>query len=416
MQSTDSAVTQLIAGFTSTHPLHSPAPSDIKLREALVDEQQWQSEKQRCEDRANDSTSWLVPYPSRMIDIVPGEADTYLHACRREELDELDAKRAELRALAEEFHRHVPSNFQSELTATPKSFNDVYRATEKIRLSWEKRSERDAFVKAREYLRKVGKAINNHSNVLRILPSSNDYASVFCGALTVFIEVLHPCIFPDSLVFPLTLRQASSNHETISEGFALAVTDINDCISTVHEEVLNYKNDSAVQNLVLRLYCLIFSFLINVMKWYTDKKRKRMMRSLNENIYSKYQQQLQQIRYLSETIHRRMLNRDLTEIRGSLAAVVSLHRKEPLKFQIGLHEQPIGESYFERFAIRLRNENKKSMLEQRELFQQSVMEMLVPEASKLTAGIAGLRLLSIAAADSTSRPVSPVPTDGKLSP
>lgn len=44
--------------------------------------------------------------------------------------------------------------------------------------------------------------------------------------------------------------------------FALAVTDINDCVTTVHEEVLNYKNDSAMQYLILRLYCLIFSFLI----------------------------------------------------------------------------------------------------------------------------------------------------------
>lgn len=179
MQSTDSAVAQLIAGFSSTYQPHLPAPSDIQLKEELVGEQQY-------------------------IDILPGEADTYLHACRLEELNDLDAKRTELRALAEESHRHVHSDFQSEVTATPRSFIDVYRLTEKIRLSWDKRSERDAFAKAREYLRKVGKAINNHSNVLRILPSSNDYASVFCGALTVFIEVLHHCVSPGLPVFPLT--------------------------------------------------------------------------------------------------------------------------------------------------------------------------------------------------------------------
>lgn len=150
------------------------------------------------------------------------------------------------------------------------------------------------------------------------------------------------------------------------------------------------------------------------MKWYTDKKRKRLLLSLNENIYSKYQQQLQQIRNLSELIHKRILNRDVAEIRRSLAVIVSLHQNEPLKFQIGLNEQPTEDSYFERLMTKLRRDSKENILEQRELFQQSVMELLVPEASKLTAGIGATPLPSIAAANPTSRTVSPVPAYSKL--
>ncbi|GME56662.1 hypothetical protein GTA08_BOTSDO13225 [Neofusicoccum parvum] len=144
---------------------------------------------------------------------------------------------------------------------------------DKMRMRWEKKPEADAFAKARQYLRKVGDTINNHSNTLKMLPSSNDYASVFCGALNVFIK-------------------ASSNYSKLSEEFGRAMTEINDSIATVNEQVLQHKDEIGMRHLVLRFYCQIFAFLINAMKWYTDKKRKRLLRSLNENLYSQYQEQI----------------------------------------------------------------------------------------------------------------------------
>lgn len=104
--------------------------------------------------------------------------------------DELEAKREELHALATDFHSHLPPDIQNEVTNTPRSFQAVINASEKLRSSWETRSETNKFAKARMYMRKVGTAISNHSNFLKILPSSNDYTSVFCGALTVLITVL----------------------------------------------------------------------------------------------------------------------------------------------------------------------------------------------------------------------------------
>ncbi|GME27034.1 uncharacterized protein K452DRAFT_362533 [Neofusicoccum parvum] len=184
----------------------------------------------------------------------------------------------------------------------------------KMRMRWEKKPEADAFAKARQYLRKVGDTINNHSNTLKMLPSSNDYASVFCGALNVFIK-------------------ASSNYSKLSEEFGRAMTEINDSIATVHEQVLQHKDEIGMRHLVLRFYCQIFAFLINAMKWYTDKKRKRLLRSLNENLYSQYQEQILEVRRLSDEMHKRSMNRKLTDM---MSATARLH--ERLKFQTELQE------------------------------------------------------------------------------
>ncbi|EKG19834.1 hypothetical protein MPH_02836 [Macrophomina phaseolina MS6] len=63
--------------------------------------------------------------------------------------DELEAKREELHALATDFHSHLPPDIQNEVTNTPRSFQAVINASEKLRSSWETRSETNKFAKAR---------------------------------------------------------------------------------------------------------------------------------------------------------------------------------------------------------------------------------------------------------------------------
>lgn len=61
--------------------------------------------------------------------------------------------------------------------------------TEAVKSKWETRSQVNKFAKAREYLCRIGTTVDSHSNALKMLPSSNDYASIFCGALNVVIKV-----------------------------------------------------------------------------------------------------------------------------------------------------------------------------------------------------------------------------------
>lgn len=111
--------------------------------------------------------------------------------------------------------------------------------------------------------------------------------------------------------------------------------EINDAISAVHEEVWACRDEVIIQKLVVRLYCQIFSFLINVMRWYTDKWHKRLLRSLNENVYDDYKEQIQDIRNLSDLIHRQTTTRRLAEIQASKLIL----ENENINFLIRLRER-----------------------------------------------------------------------------
>ncbi|KAH7045279.1 hypothetical protein B0J12DRAFT_787205 [Macrophomina phaseolina] len=363
---------QWIKGFSAEFQLEAKTDSDVQLAAALVEDQAWSEEQQKAED----------------------QADEYLASSWKNLRDELEAKREELHALATDFHSHLPPDIQNEVTNTPRSFQAVINASEKLRSSWETRSETNKFAKARMYMRKVGTAISNHSNFLKILPSSNDYMSVFCGALTVLIT-------------------ASSNYEKLSEGFARAVAEINDCVATVHEEVLHHRDDICMQHLVLRLYCLIFSFLIHVVKWYTDRGHKRGRRSLNESLYDHYQEQLREIRRLSEMISRRVNSRDMGNLRDSVAM---LHQQNgTLRFLLELQQHDLRKSrlmqydYFEQLAVKIRNDHKEEMRHQQEQFQRVILERFLPEACRTLAGVVAREHLEIAATEFRAQSISPVP-------
>lgn len=112
--------------------------------------------------------------------------------CRQRELTELEKNYKKLEEVINRFHSLLPDDLKEGVSARPKStdfFKDVSDAMEKVAHSWENRSEKDKFANARRYVRKVGGTMASHSNALKILPSSNDYASAFCGALTVFVKV-----------------------------------------------------------------------------------------------------------------------------------------------------------------------------------------------------------------------------------
>ncbi|KAF2136426.1 uncharacterized protein K452DRAFT_362533 [Aplosporella prunicola CBS 121167] len=338
-----------------------------RLEEAMVDETKWH--QQRKDSFAQ-----------------------YLDETWSEEVAELQSHRQQLDALVRKFQSYLPEDLKDKAT-NPKSFRAVHKVVEKVGSRWKQKTEVDKFVKARQLLRKVGSTIDSHSNVLKVLPSGNDYAAPFLGAITVFIK-------------------ASSNYEVISESFAQAMTEINDSVTTVYEEVLAYKDEIQIQHLVIRLYCQIFTFLIKAMEWYTDKWYKRAQRSLNENLYSQYQTILQEIRRLAEMIHKRTVNRKLADL-----AAAEVTTQEELKFLISLQQHDRNnnmmrqEGYFERLSVAIRNEFKDLIQEKRDVVQENIMHGLELK-SKTAMYIAGATItkhLENGVTAWSSLPTSPIP-------
>lgn len=128
--------------------------------------------------------------------------------------------------------------------------------------------------------------------------------------------------------------QAASTYEKITESFARAVAEINDTVSTLQREVYLY-DDLAMKQFVVRLYTQIFAFLVNVMRWYTDKARNRIRRSLNESLYEKYQLQLVDIRHISDLMREEAKVRMAYDVRAGKLTAKSID--SDLKFLIKMY-------------------------------------------------------------------------------
>lgn len=196
------------------------------------------------------------------------------------------------------------------------------------------------------------------------------------------------------------------------------MAEINDAVTAVHEEVWAYREEVAIQQLVARLYCQIFRFLINVMKWYTDKWHKRMLWSLNENIYEEYKVQIDDIRKLSELIHRKAMTRTV----AGMHAATLIRDNEIARFLADLHDRDRiademrQEGYHERLRVLVQNELRDTMEKKMESFQQAIIDRLFANVSSQIAGETALQHLEQKAQESTLVVRQAASSTGKSSP
>lgn len=162
---------------------------------------------------------------------------------------------------------------------------------------------------------------------------------------------------------------------------------INDSVTLVHHQVLAYKDDLRIQGLVVRLYSLIFAFLINAIKWYTDKWHKRLMRSLNENIYSQYHDQVLEIARLSQLItdttgqlSRESLEAFSITTSNDVKLLVSLLKRD--KQMQAMRE----ERYFEKFSADMRKAMREVLLQDPSNVQRNIMNYFATDLGQHIAG------------------------------
>lgn len=92
-------------------------------------------------------------------------------------------------------------------------------------------------------------------------------------------------------------KQASANYASIAEAFARGIVDINDAVAIVQKNQV-YSTPS-LQQLTMRLYTRIFSYLSKFMAWYTERSRTRFLKSFNENLQQMFDEDLIQIKKIS---------------------------------------------------------------------------------------------------------------------
>ncbi|MCJ1306787.1 hypothetical protein MMC25_000430 [Agyrium rufum] len=174
------------------------------------------------------------------------------------------------------------------------SFEDIVKVVEQAESNYKGKDE-TRHGKAQKHFHSFCKTLEGHSNMLQIIPSQNNYASIFCGTIT-------------------TIVSASVNHEKIAEGFGKALEEISYHYKKAAGD-LQLHNTAAMRQEIGILYANIFKFLRGALNWFRKKWTARTWHSLNEDFYRDYEDQIQRIKELSALIFQIKSSHTQAEVR-----------------------------------------------------------------------------------------------------
>ncbi|KPM38460.1 hypothetical protein AK830_g8093 [Neonectria ditissima] len=189
----------------------------------------------------------------------------------------------QLREVMGKFQDLVPGQLKTD--GSPTSWEDIWSAATEAQTQWETRAKETRVGQVKHWVRRMCNGMNNHSTALKMLPSESEYVSLVAGSVSMIIK-------------------ASANYINISESFARGIVDVNDAVNLEH---LSHVYDTPIlQQLTMRLYVQIFTYLIKFMTWYMDRSRKRFLRSFNENINRLFEDDLNQVKQISNLLSRQI--------------------------------------------------------------------------------------------------------------
>ena len=112
---------------------------------------------------------------------------------RDPEIARLDVEGNTLSDAWAQFRDKLPLDAQIEFAQRPQTFEDVITVVQEIEGKWQQKKQKGAWGRTRTCFRRVCTMLESHSNLLEILPSNSQYASIFCGTLQTLIKVRSCC-------------------------------------------------------------------------------------------------------------------------------------------------------------------------------------------------------------------------------
>ncbi|KAI6789778.1 hypothetical protein KC361_g8324 [Hortaea werneckii] len=133
---------------------------------------------------------------------------------------------------------------------------------------------------------KVARSIDDHSQILEILPNNDKYVSLVTGSMSCIVK-------------------ATINHEDIGLAIADSLEQLCEDIMHWKEQVLAHPNLPSIQSDVQELYVVIFQYLTDIFAAWSRSGLKRFSLSFDKNAMTKlFSTRQAQIDRLSERINR----------------------------------------------------------------------------------------------------------------
>ncbi|CAI0641969.1 unnamed protein product [Colletotrichum noveboracense] len=215
----------------------------------------------------------------------------------------------ETKQLREKWKAFVESSSTSDrvyLRASEPTMNGVIDTVQKLQRNWDTRRNNSRLAKTSRLFHKFCSTLNAHKVLIQILPSGNEYVSIFTGTLNAVI-------------------QASSNHEKIAQGLSEALCMVSQYVDDCKTD-LELFNMEDMQTLVANLYAHIFLLLTSIMDWMMKKRIKRLLDSFNENLPNIFDHEMRKIKEISDRIRNLASQKSRAELRSTRLTVESTAR------------------------------------------------------------------------------------------
>lgn len=184
-----------------------------------------------------------------------------------------------------EFQERLGARHLIKANQPAPNVNDIVQFIAEMSAKWETDRKSGKYGRIKQYFHKFCAELNSHSNLLELLPAGSEYVSLFTGTLNSIIR-------------------ASVNHETIALGLSRSLSELTNIVAEC-KMVRHLYDTEGVQMLIANLYAHIFLFLKDAMEWYLDKQWKRILRSLRQDFYEDFKEQLSDIRVIANQIKHR---------------------------------------------------------------------------------------------------------------
>ncbi|KAK2776167.1 phytanoyl- dioxygenase family protein [Colletotrichum kahawae] len=186
------------------------------------------------------------------------------------------------------------------------TMNGVIDAVHEVQRAWDSKRSNGRLGRAKRLLHRFCGTLKSHQSLLEILPSGNEYVSIFTGTLSVLI-------------------QASANHEKIAEGLSESLCIISQHVDDCRTD-LKLFNMADMQALIAELYAHIFLFLGSIMDWMMKKRVKRLLDSFNDDLPSIFENEMNKIKGISDRIRNLASQKSRAELRSTRLTVESSAR------------------------------------------------------------------------------------------
>ncbi|KAF4921574.1 hypothetical protein CGCVW01_v005933 [Colletotrichum viniferum] len=182
----------------------------------------------------------------------------------------------------------------------------VIDTVQKLQQAWESKRNNSRLAKAKKLFHQFCGTLNAHRLLIEILPSGNEYVSIFTGTLNALI-------------------QASSNHEKIAEGLSEALCIVSQYVDDCKTDLELFTMED-MQTLIAKLYAHIFLLLGSILDWMMKKRIKRLLDSFNENLPSVLDNEMTKIKDISGQIRNLASQKNRAELRSTRLTAESTAR------------------------------------------------------------------------------------------